>query len=81
MPSKKRKRFNPEGSGYDYDAARRAGLGPDKSGHWPSRAPKSGLILKGRRHKTFRKTVEGEERAGYEIYKKGRRYYSRKKRR
>jgi len=72
--------FKPMGTGYDYKSAMAAGLKPDKTGHWPSRNPKTGLILKGRGHPTFLKTVEGEEKAGYEIYKKGNRYYSRKKR-
>ena len=74
-----KKRFNPEGKGYDYDSARGAGIKPNKSGHWPSREPKSGLILKGTSHPTFKKTVEGERKAGYSIYQKNNRYYSRKK--
>ena len=78
MPEKK---FDPEGSGYDEDSARKAGMKPDATGHWSSREPKSGLLLKGRKHKTWGKTVEGERKAGYEIYKKkDGRYYSRKKR-
>jgi hypothetical protein len=71
--------FDPEGSGYDYDTAKRAGMKPDKTGHWSSREPKSGLILKGRKHKTWHLTVQGEKEAGYEIYKKNGRYYSRPK--
>jgi len=39
--------FDPEGSGYDYESAKAAGLLPDSTGHWPSREPKSGLLLKG----------------------------------
>jgi hypothetical protein len=72
--------FDPEGSGYDYETARKLGLKPDKTGHWPSRDAKSGLLLKGRAHETWHKTVAGEASAGYEIYKglTGR-YYSRKK--
>ena len=72
--------FDPEGSGYDYASAEAAGLGPDETGHWPSRNPETGQILKGRKHPTFHKTVEGEAQAGYEIYKgKDGKYYSRKK--
>ena len=45
--------FNPEGSGYDYKTAKQFGLKPDKTGHWPSRVPSTGLILKGKDHKTW----------------------------
>ena len=76
----KKPKFNPEGRGYDYESARKAGIGPDKSGHWPSREPKSGLILKGRSHPTYSKTKAGETRAGYEIKKRGDRYFSTKRR-
>ncbi len=71
--------FRPMGIGYDYKSAKAAGLKPDKTGHWPSRSPKTGLLLKGRGHPTWHKTVKGEADAGHEIYKKGKRYYSRKK--
>lgn len=68
--------FDPEGSGYDYKSAREAGLSPDETGHWPSRDPKSGKILKGRKHPTWHLTEEGERKAGYEIRKINGRYYS-----
>ena len=71
--------FKPMGTGYDYKSARAAGIKPDKSGHWASRNEKTGLLLKGRGHPTWHKTVAGEAKAGYEIYKKGKRYYSKKK--
>lgn len=79
---KRARKFDPEGSGYDYDAARKDGItGPDKSGHWPSRARKTGQLLKGRKHKTWDKLEAGEKTMGYEIYKgKDGKYYSRKKR-
>jgi hypothetical protein len=76
---KRSKKFDPEGSGYDYETAKKEGLGPDKTGHWPSRAPKSGQILKGRKHPTYHKTVKGEKKAGYQISKGGHgKYYSHK---
>jgi hypothetical protein len=78
MPNKLSiKKFDPEGSGYDYETAEKSGLGPDKTGHWPSRDPQSGQILKGRKHPTYKLTVEGEKNAGY-VIKKGpdNRYYS-----
>ena len=70
-------KFNPESGGYDYRSARAAGLKADKTGHWPSRDPQSGLILKGRKHKTFHLTVAAEKKEGYRMYKgKSGRYYS-----
>ena len=74
------KPFDPEGSGYDYETAERSGITPDKNKHWPSRSPRSGQMLKGKKHKTWGLAVEGEKKAGYVIYKgKNGRYYSRKK--
>lgn len=58
-------KFDPKGTGYDYATARREGLSPDRTGHWPSRAPVSGQILKGMRHPTFPLTERGEADAGY----------------
>ncbi len=69
--------FDPEGSGYDYEGAKRAGLKPNASGHFPSRVPKTGLILKGRKHSTFGKTARAEKRLGLILRKgKGGRYFS-----
>ena len=71
--------FDPEGEGYDFDSAIAAGLEPDETGHWPSRVPETGLLLKGTSHPTFDKTISGEADAGYEIYKSDDgRYYSKK---
>lgn len=56
---------------YNYKAAKAAGLQPDSTGHWPSRVPSSGLLLKSVKHPTFNKTIEGEKAAGYSIYSKG----------
>lgn len=71
------KKFDPDGPGYDYDTAVSAGLVPDKTGHWSSVDPRSGLILKGRGHKTWNKTVKAEGELGNEIYKKEGRYFTR----
>jgi hypothetical protein len=65
--------------GYDYDAAQRAGLSPDSTGHWPSRDPSTGRILKGPKHPTFYKTKAGEKAEGYKIYKKDGDMYSKLK--
>ena len=78
--AKELRKFDPEGSGYDYETARKSGMKPDDTGHWSSREPKTGQILKGRKHKTYSKTVKGEANAGFEIYQGANgRYYSRKK--
>jgi hypothetical protein len=69
-------RFDPEGSGYDYDTARDAGLKPDESGHWPSRDPRTGMLLKGKSHPTFEKGVKVDEGLGYRLKKRGDRYYT-----
>lgn len=75
------KRFDPEGSGYDYESARKAGIRPDKTGHWPSREPRTGLILKGKKHPTFHKTLKADKELGYRMQKRiDGRYYSIKKR-
>ena len=41
----KKNKFDPEGSGYDYESAHKYKIKPDKSGHYPSRVPQTGLIL------------------------------------
>ena len=69
-------KFNPESAGYDYRSARQYGLKPNKSGHWPSRVPQTGLQLKGKKHKTWYLSEAAEKRLGYRIYKKDGRYYS-----
>lgn len=72
--------FNPEGAGYDYKSATEAGIKADKHGHWPSRSPKTGMILKGRQHLTWYKMVEADKALGYKLIKgKDKRYYSIKK--
>ena len=74
--------FDPEGSGYDDVSATQYGLTADETGHFPSRVPQTGLLLKGRSHKTWPLTVKGEEEAGYEISKgPDGRYYSQQKQR
>jgi hypothetical protein len=65
--------------GYNYPAAKAAGLGPDSTGHWPSRNPDTGEILKGRKHPTIGMTKKGEKEAGYKVTKKGGTLYSQPK--
>ncbi len=79
-PSKQRKKtFDPEGKGYDSATAKTFGLGPNKSGHFPSRVPSTGLLLKGRKHPTLQKTLDAEKRFGNVVRKrKDGRYYSNK---
>lgn len=78
-PVENPKSFDPEGTGYDMESALKHGLKPDETGHWPSRVPDTGLLLKGRGHETWPLTLKGEEEAGYEIFNKDGRYYSSKK--
>ena len=76
----RRRKFDADSDDYDYRGAKRAGLKPDETGHWPSRDPKSGKILKGTKHPTYHKTLKGEEDAGMEVYKgKDNRMYSKPK--
>jgi hypothetical protein len=56
--------------GYNYEGAISAGLSPDSTGHWPSRNPNTGEILKGKRHPTINKTKKAERELGYKITKK-----------
>jgi hypothetical protein len=74
----KNRKFTRSGE-YDYESAIKAGLIPDETGHWPSRDPETGLILKGKKHPTFDKTIEGEKEAGYKMYRKDGRIYSKPK--
>lgn len=77
--AKPKKKFDPEGSGYDYESQKKAGMKRAANGHLGSRDPKTGLLLKGRKHKTWNLGVNGETEAGYQI-KKGKdgRYSSKK---
>jgi len=55
---------------YDYEAAKAAGIKPDKSGHYPSRiakGPNRGLILKLEGHPTINKTLAAEDRLGFTV--------------
>lgn len=81
MPKRPRK-FDPEGTGYDYDTAVKGGGVPDaKTGHWGSLDPSTGMVLKGRKHPTWGLMVQEEGRMGHEIIKeKDGRYYARKRR-
>lgn len=54
---------------YDYDSAKKYGITPDETGHWQSRVPETGLILKSENHPTFQKTIKGEQNAGYSVYR------------
>ena len=73
--------FDPKGSDYDYGTARMEGLKPrkvpdDDKPHWPSRVPRTGLLLKGRNHPTFDKGVEVDRREGYGLEMRDGRYYT-----
>ena len=61
--------FDPEGDGYDYITAEKYDLKPDESGHYPSRVPETGQLLKGKNHPTFHLTEREESRLGNIIFK------------
>ena len=69
----------PRRKDYDYESAIRAGLKPDETGHWPSRVPETGKILKSPKHETFNKTIDAEVELGYDFYRKGTELYSSRK--
>jgi hypothetical protein len=72
------KPFDPEGSEFDYGTAKRGGMKPDSTGHWGSRDPETGQMLKGRSHPTWDLGVQGEGAVGNEIYRgPDGKYYSR----
>ena len=72
-------KFDSEGSGYDYAAARACDLKPDETGHWPSRCPKTGQLLKGKKHKTWNLLEQSEREMNYTIFKgEDGKYYSEK---
>ena len=68
--------FDAEGNSYDYDTAKARGMKPGADGHWSSRDPDTGMLLKGRGHSTFDKGVNVDKSMGYELVKKGGRYYT-----
>ena len=87
--AKKFRPFDPSGGGFDYNSADAAGMTRDKNQHFGSLAPLpstqaealglplgSGLVLKGRTHKTWNKMVEAETKLGNKIVKVQGRYYS-----
>ena len=61
-------KFDSMGTGYDYETAAKYGIKPSPiDGHWQSRVPETGQILKGVKHPTFHKTVEAERKMGHNI--------------
>lgn len=69
--------FDPEGSGYDYASAQAFGMEPDAGGHYYSRVPENGLLLKGAGHPTFGKTLAAEGALGNTVVQDPNgRYYS-----
>jgi hypothetical protein len=65
--------------GYDYYNALKYGVQREgkMGGHMYSRVPQTGLLLKDIQHPTFWKTLAAEKAAGYEVYVKDGRVYSR----
>ena len=63
----RKEKFDPEGVGYDEKAANVCGLEPDSTGHWPSRCPHTGQLLKGRAHLTWDEMVAEEMASGQHL--------------
>ena len=61
--------FDPSADGYDYETANQYELKPDSTGHWPSRVPDTGRILKGENHETFNQTIASETELGNVVYR------------
>lgn len=62
--------------GYNYEAAKKAGLKPDSTGHWSSFNPNSGMLLKGSKHPSIIKTKKVEKILGNKLVKKDGQVYS-----
>jgi hypothetical protein len=71
--------FDPESDQYDYKTAGDAGLERSKeNNHLGSLDPRTGMVLKGRRHHTWDMMVDAETKMGNVVVKgKDGRYYSR----
>lgn len=59
--------FDPKGTDYDYERAKELGYEEDDEGHLPSIDSETNMVLKGRKHPTWDKMVEVENKRGYEI--------------
>lgn len=64
------------GSDYDYFNAAPENMPQENDGHWDSRNPHTGQLLKSPNHPTYNLLLEGENQAGYKIQKIGDREYS-----
>ena len=75
MPDK----FDPESDQYDYSTAGDAGLQrTEDTNHLGSLDPRTGMVLKGRKHHTWDLMMQAEKEMGNQVVKdKDGRYYSR----
>lgn len=55
--------------GYDYETAKKSGMGLDGSGHWGSIDPYTGKVLKASKHPSIMKTRKIERALGNKIIK------------
>jgi hypothetical protein len=71
-------RFDPESDGYDYQAAIDSGnIADEKTKHWGSIDPRTGMVLKGKNHPTWNQMIEEEVKLGNTVIKADNgRYYS-----
>lgn len=69
--------FDPEGAGYDYKTAIESGGKPGPDGHWGSLDPRTGMVLKGKKHPTWSLMEQEERKRGSSIVRQpNKRYYS-----
>ena len=65
--------FDPEGEGYDYKSAIESGgkaqVQADGKPHWGSLDPRTGMVLKGRKHPTWGLMEAEENRRGSAVVK------------
>ena len=76
IPSAEDNPFDPSGSGYDYESAHQAGMGRGEGGHYGSRRPDDGLMLKGVKHPTFDTAISDDNALGYVAQERDGRYYT-----
>lgn len=60
-----RNEYSTPGEWYDYSGSDYI---PSGDGHWPSRNPKTGLLLKNPNHDTYYKMLKSEKKLGHKLY-------------
>ena len=75
-PAAKPTSFNPEDDGFDEKGAKTAGIKKNSVGDYKSNIiDQSGLILIGKKHKDWDKTIKKAKKDGFGVYEVDGRYY------